>query len=74
MTTGFHPRLNGSFGDAQEAQDVVGEAIDDEFLGAILTELAESRSLDITWTVRGERWQPTPNPTPQQIIENMKDI
>src|SRR5438045_1237645 len=45
--------VTGSYGDAQAIQDAVGEAIDDELLGAIVTDVVNQREIaNVDWIVK----------------------
>ncbi len=67
--------INGSAEDAQAIQDAVGEAIDDEFISAVILSYSNRPLLrDVKWTVKGERWESAPSPTPDQIKSAMRGM
>ena len=66
--------IEGSDGDAQAIQDAIGEAINDEFLGAIVSDVVQARQIaNVDWVVKGERWQPADSPQPSDIVRAMDE-
>lgn len=50
--------IDGTYEQAQAVQDAIGKAVDDDFLGAIVTRVISEHEIPhVWWEVKGERWE-----------------
>lgn len=50
--------VDGTSDQANVIRDAIGEAIDDEFLGAVVTDVIQANRIErVDWRVSGERWE-----------------